>query len=43
MELQLYRMRDERYMLDIQRIEGHLMLFLDVAANLLATLNVQHA
>jgi 5'-AMP-activated protein kinase catalytic alpha subunit len=35
-ELQLYRLKEERYAVDIQRTEGDLMVFMDVSAALLA-------
>eukprot|EP00245_Coleochaete_scutata_P001531 TRINITY_DN11908_c0_g1_i1.p1 TRINITY_DN11908_c0_g1~~TRINITY_DN11908_c0_g1_i1.p1 ORF type:complete len:559 (+),score=106.05 TRINITY_DN11908_c0_g1_i1:66-1679(+) len=37
-ELQLYKMREERYVLDVQKIEGASFLFLDLCARLLAAL-----
>eukprot|EP00271_Cylindrocystis_brebissonii_P002744 TRINITY_DN13544_c0_g1_i1.p1 TRINITY_DN13544_c0_g1~~TRINITY_DN13544_c0_g1_i1.p1 ORF type:complete len:540 (+),score=102.80 TRINITY_DN13544_c0_g1_i1:1027-2646(+) len=39
-ELQLYKMREEKYLLDLQRVEGAHFLFLDLAASLLAALRV---
>lgn len=37
---QLYKMREEKYLLDIQRIEGPYFLFLDLCANFLAELRL---
>ena len=39
-EAQLYRMKEERYVLDFQRLEGDLMSFLDIAGRLLAELRL---
>ena len=39
-EVQLYRLKEERYAVDIQRTDGDLMLFLDVSAALLAELRL---
>lgn len=39
-ELQLYRMKEERYILDMQRLEGDLMSFMDVCGRLLAELRL---
>lgn len=39
-ELQLYKMREEKYLLDMQRLEGAQFIFLDLAAALLAALRV---
>eukprot|EP00897_Mesotaenium_endlicherianum_P002219 jgi/Mesen1/2024/ME000148S01128 len=39
-ELQLYKMREEKYLLDMQRLEGGQFMFLDLAASFLAELRV---
>ncbi|CAM6041827.1 unnamed protein product [Sphagnum compactum] len=39
-EVQLYKMREEKYMLDLQRIEGSYFLFLDICTSLLSELHV---
>ncbi len=38
--LQLYKMREDKYMLDLQRIEGSYFLFLDICTSLLSELHV---
>lgn len=37
---QLYKMREDKYLLDLQKIEGSHFLFMDLAANFLAQLRV---
>ncbi|XP_072980949.1 serine/threonine protein kinase OSK1-like [Typha angustifolia] len=39
-EIQLYKTRDEKYLLDLQRVNGPQFLFLDLCANFLAQLRV---
>jgi 5'-AMP-activated protein kinase catalytic alpha subunit len=39
-EAQLYRLREERYVLDLQRLEGELMAFMDAAGALLGSLRL---
>ncbi|KAJ4831538.1 SNF1- protein kinase catalytic subunit alpha kin10, partial [Turnera subulata] len=39
-EVQLYKARDEKYLLDLQRVQGPQFLFLDLCAALLAQLQV---
>ncbi|GLT36206.1 hypothetical protein SLA2020_106000 [Shorea laevis] len=39
-ELQLYKTRDEKYLLDLQRVQGPQFLFLDLCAAFLAQLRV---
>ncbi|CAK9869637.1 unnamed protein product [Sphagnum jensenii] len=39
-EVQLYKMREDKYMLDLQRIEGSYFLFLDICTSLLSELHV---
>lgn len=39
-EVQLYRVKDDKYMLDMQRLEGPLFPFLDLAALLMAELQL---
>jgi len=39
-ELQLYKMREEKYMLDLQRVEGSYFLFLDLCTCFLSELHV---
>ncbi|XP_057539308.1 SNF1-related protein kinase catalytic subunit alpha KIN10-like [Amaranthus tricolor] len=39
-EVQLYKTRDEKYLLDLQRVQGPQMLFLDLCAAFLAQLRV---
>eukprot|EP00232_Nephroselmis_pyriformis_P004979 CAMPEP_0182903420 /NCGR_PEP_ID=MMETSP0034_2-20130328/31260_1 /TAXON_ID=156128 /ORGANISM="Nephroselmis pyriformis, Strain CCMP717" /LENGTH=515 /DNA_ID=CAMNT_0025038291 /DNA_START=214 /DNA_END=1761 /DNA_ORIENTATION=+ len=40
-ELQLYKMRDEKYLLDLQKVDGELFLFLDFCAMMLQELRVK--
>ena len=37
-EVQVYRVRTQSYLVDVQRLEGHLYLFLDLCSQLLAAL-----
>jgi hypothetical protein len=39
-ECQLYRVKEERYILDLQRLEGPLYVFLDLADTLMAELKL---
>jgi 5'-AMP-activated protein kinase catalytic alpha subunit len=39
-ELQVYRVREERYMLDIQRLDGPLYCFMDLVDRLLSVLQL---
>ncbi|KAJ4831534.1 SNF1- protein kinase catalytic subunit alpha kin10 [Turnera subulata] len=39
-EVQLYKARDEKYLLDLQRVQGPQFLFLDLCAALLAQVQV---
>ncbi|KAJ0098979.1 hypothetical protein Patl1_21852 [Pistacia atlantica] len=39
-EVQLYKTREEKYMLDLQRVQGPQLLFLDLCAAFLAQLRV---
>ncbi|KAG6478823.1 hypothetical protein ZIOFF_062267 [Zingiber officinale] len=39
-EIQLYKTREEKYLLDLQRVSGPQLLFLDLCADLLAQLRV---
>jgi len=39
-EVQLFKMREEKYLLDLQRVEGPSFLFLDLCSNFLADLRV---
>jgi 5'-AMP-activated protein kinase catalytic alpha subunit len=39
-EVQLYRLKEERYAIDLQRTDGDLMIFLDISAALLAELRL---
>jgi len=39
-EVQLYRLKEERYLVDVQRLEGDLMSYFDVAGELLAALRL---
>jgi len=39
-EIQLYKTRDEKYLLDLQRVSGPQLLFLDLCAAFLAQLRV---
>ncbi|CAI5464848.1 unnamed protein product [Closterium sp. Yama58-4] len=39
-EMQLFKVRDEKYLLDVQHVDGSHMLFLDLSADFLAELHV---
>ena len=39
-EVQVYRVRSQCYLLDVQRLEGHLYLFLDLCAALICRLHL---
>lgn len=39
-EVQVYRVRTHNYLIDIQRLEGHLYLFLDLCSELISQLNL---
>ena len=39
-EVQIYRVRTQMYLLDVQRLEGHLYLFLDLCAELISQLHL---
>lgn len=39
-EAQMYKVRDEEYVIDIQRIEGEILLFMDVCGKILADIRV---
>jgi hypothetical protein len=38
-EVQVYRVRTQSYLIDVQRLEGHLYLFLDLCSQLLSSLS----
>lgn len=38
-EVQVYRVRTQSYLIDVQRLEGHLYLFLDLCSQLLTELS----
>jgi hypothetical protein len=38
-EVQVYRVRTQSYLIDVQRLEGHLYLFLDLCSQLLSCLS----
>ena len=40
-EVQIYRVRTQMYLLDVQRLEGHLYLFLDLCAELISQLHLE--
>lgn len=39
-ELQLYKLKDSQYLLDVQRLQGEVFLFMDLCGSLLATLRL---
>lgn len=39
-ECQMYKVRDDEYMIDVQRLSGDLFLYMDVAGRLLSDMRV---
>lgn len=42
-EVQIYRMKTHQYVIDVQRLEGHLYLYLDLTSDLLSIMRAQAA
>lgn len=42
-EVQIYRLKTHQYVIDVQRLEGHLYLYLDLTSDLLSIMRAQAA
>lgn len=42
-EVQVYRIKTHQYLVDVQRLEGHLYLYLDLCGDLLSILRMHGA
>lgn len=40
-EVQIYRLKTHQYVIDVQRLEGHLYLYLDLTSDLLSIMRAQ--